>query len=49
MVSYCYALGFHRDQQRDLLRSGIAWALFVVLTMTTVARGVGYYRFARNR
>ena len=50
MVSYCYALGFHIAINSDLLRSGIAWALFVVLTATTVACGVGYYRgFARNR
>ena len=50
VVSYCYALGFHIAVNSDLLHPGIAWALFGVLTATTVVCGVGYYRgFARTR
>jgi signal transduction histidine kinase len=49
-VSYCYALGFHIAVNDDLTHSGVAWALFGVLTVVTAACGVGYYRgFARTR
>ena len=43
LLSYLYALGFRIAIDDDLLHPGVAWFLFGVLTVWTLACGVAYY------
>ncbi|EON32033.1 Signal transduction histidine kinase [Gordonia terrae C-6] len=49
LLSYLYALGFQIAVNPDLDRGGVAWVLFGLLSVWTLASGIGYFvGFARN-